>query len=116
MEQPKSPIYVEHPADKAALTKTEIEEYQNLFDLTGGEIQQAFEAVGRDKMKLKNFLDAKGIQVKSDPKENPKPETAINPNPGANGNIETVIENLNPEEIKKQTKIPNNEVTDGEDG
>jgi len=116
MEQHRTDIYVEQPPDKIALNKTEIENYQQRYRLTEDEILQAFVAAGSDKKKLEEYLDSKGSQSTSTPAENPKPETAINPNPGANGNIEPVVESLSSKEIQSQKKAPNNEVTDGEDG
>jgi len=116
MEQHKTDIYVEQPQDIVELNKNEIEAYQQQYQLTGDEVMQAFAAVGNDKIKLKDYLASKGSQPTSNRSDNPKPETAVNPNPGANGNIEPVVENLSAKEIQLQTKAPNNEVTDGEDG
>ena len=116
MNQDKPSIYVEEPQVKTELTMRELEDYQQRYGFTADEIQQAFVAVGSDKLKLKDFMELKGSTSTSNSTENSKPETAVNPNPGANGNIQPVIENLSPEEIQLQKKAPNNEVTDGEDG
>jgi hypothetical protein len=116
MEQHKPDIYVARPQETVTLNKAEIEAYQQQYHLTQDEIEQAFSAVGNDKIKLKNFLEAKGSQPTSRHPEHSIPETAINPNPGANGNIEPVIENLGDATIESQKEAPNNEITDGEDG
>ena len=116
MEQHKTDIYVEQPQDIVELNKSEIEAYQQQYQLTADEVMQAYVAVGNDKIKLKNYLESKGSQSTTTRTDHPKPETAVNPNPGANANIEPVVENLSPKEIQLQTKAPNNEVTDGEDG
>ncbi len=116
MEQHKPDIYVKRPQENVALNKAEIDAYQLEYNLTEDEIKQAFSAVGNDKIKLKTFLESKGSQPTSNRSEKLMPETAVNPNPGANGNIEPVVESLGSAEIQSQKKVPNNEITDGEDG
>ena len=116
MEQFKPAIYVEEPNNIDTLKKNEIKELQQIYHLTADEITQVFKAVGNDIMKLKDFLVSKDNKATTNQVVNPNPETAINPNPGANANIEAIVENLSPEEIQSQTKAPNSEVTDGEDG
>ena len=116
MKENKQPIYVEKPTEPGALQKNETETYQQQYNLSEDELEQAFKAVGGDKMKLKEFLSLKGSQSTADSVEHTVPETAINPNPGANANIEAVIDKLSPEEIQQQSQIINHEVTDGEDG